>query len=296
MPVLEAVAFRAVGRFDSGLADVQLLALAFGFVGGTWAVTRGAARGSLVALPLLVAVSAPQFLSQLGTNYVDVPLAMLIAFGVASCGAWLSSGARAHWLLACAAAGLGTAGLFKNEGLLFALAACVALAVAAAGMDRAALRHALLAVGAVLLLMLPWRVYTQVRGLGTSDYDLADAFDPVYLAEHADRVWPVTTELIDELTETGRWGFVAPATVAALVAAYLARRWRIATFAALWLGLAFGGLVLTYWITKLPLESDLSNSSYRTIVSILLGGLVLIPLLVGRSIEDERSANSGAPP
>jgi hypothetical protein len=37
---------------------------------------------------------------------------------------------------------------------------------------------------------------------------------------------------------------------------------------------------VTYWISVLPTDHNLTNSSYRTIVSLLVGGASLVPLLV----------------
>ena len=61
-----------------------------------------------------------------------------------------------------------------------------------------------------------------------------------------------------------------------------------------WLGLATGGLVLVYWISTLPVESNLTNSSYRTIVSLLIGGAVLFPCLSspGPPTSDEKMLRS----
>jgi len=44
--------------------------------------------------------------------------------------------------------------------------------------------------------------------------------------------------------------------------------------------LASAGLVLIYWISTLPTSSNLTNSSYRTIVSLLVGGTSTLPLLI----------------
>ena len=49
--------------------------------------------------------------------------------------------------------------------------------------------------------------------------------------------------------------------------------------------LAFCGLVLTYWLSVLPLASDLSNSSYRTVASIVIGISCLVPLLVDDGVS-----------
>jgi hypothetical protein len=284
MPVLEALAFRAMGRFDGTVVDVQLLALALGFVGAVLAVTRSAARSWLAALALLAVVSAPQFLLQLGTNYADIPLALFVATGLAAAGTWLVSAARPRWLLGSFVACMGMAGLLKNEGLLFAAAAAVAL-LAAAWASRRDARDAAVAVTAVLAIVIPWRIYAQARGMRPGDYDLADFADPGYLADHADRVWPVVRELATELADPGRWGVLVWVVLASLVAASLMGRWLLAGFAAGWLALSLAGLVATYWISFLPLESDISNSSYRTIVTVLVGGACLVPLLLDPALD-----------
>jgi hypothetical protein len=64
------------------------------------------------------------------------------------------------------------------------------------------------------------------------------------------------------------------------VAALAAGRWAVVTFAGLWLALSSIGLVLLYWASTLPLESHITDTSYRTIVSLLIGGAALVPLLV----------------
>jgi hypothetical protein len=75
--------------------------------------------------------------------------------------------------------------------------------------------------------------------------------------------------------------------VLALVAGLLAGRWLVLSFAVLWLGLSAVGLVVLYWVSTLPLSSNLTNTSYRTIVSLLVGGGALVPLLVfPRTVEE----------
>ena len=38
--------------------------------------------------------------------------------------------------------------------------------------------------------------------------------------------------------------------------------------------------MLVYWISTLPTENNLTNSSFGTIVSLLIGGTALLPLLI----------------
>jgi hypothetical protein len=280
LPTLEALGFRAMGRYDGTLIGIQLLLLAFGLVGALTALAHRRARASLVALAVLALVSAPEVLSQLSTHYADIPLAIVVAAGVAAGGAWLADMRGDTWAIVCFAAFIGFAGLIKNEGLLFAFAAVVALVACAALAGRERLRAAAFAGGAVLGIVLPWRVYAAAHDLRTYDYELADALDPGYLREHSSRVWPAVSDLVHDMTVTSNWGLAVPIVLLALLSGALSRRWLVSLYAAIWLALSFAGLVVTYWISVLPIDSLLLNSSYRTIASLLVGGVALTPLLL----------------
>jgi hypothetical protein len=93
-----------------------------------------------------------------------------------------------------------------------------------------------------------------------------------------------------------KWGYVVWLIPVALVAAVAAGRWQTATFAVTWLVLAAGGLLLTYWVSTLPLDSNLTNTSYRTIVPLLIGGASTVPLLVFplRARPAEESVGDGS--
>ena len=280
MPELEALGFRALGRFDGTVIDVQLLALAFGLLGAMWSLARGRARPVVVGVAAVAVVTAPQFLVQLGTNYVDIPLAVFVAATLLAAARWLSSDGRDLGAVACFVAFGGMAAMLKNEGTMFAVAAILALLLASAPAGARRLRTAALASGGVLAIALPWRLYGAAYGLPTADYDLRNLFDPVYLWDHADRVRPVVRELVSEMTDLGRWGLLSFACALALVAGLFAARRAVGVFAAAWTALAFAGLVLTYWVSVLPLSSDLFNSSYRTVASIVIGVTCLAPMLV----------------
>jgi hypothetical protein len=281
LPTLQALGFGAMGRFDGTLIGLQFILLAFGFVAALWSVTRNVARPWMVGLCSLVVFGSPQMLYQLLTHYADVPLGLFVGIGLASGGAWIASSTDEQWLLGCFAAFFGMAGITKNEGLLFALAGGVALLVASlAGRDRRRLGRASAATAVMLGIVLPWRIYCSAYALATPDYDLRHVVDVAYLTRHSGRVWPAAHELVQQLVDVGKWGYLAGAVLAALVVGALSRRRLVVSFAAVWLILAFGGLVVTYWISPRPLTSHLSNSSYRTIVSLLIGGAALIPLFV----------------
>jgi hypothetical protein len=278
LPTIEALGFGAMGRYDPTLIGVQLYLLALGFPAALWSLLRGRARSWLIALTALTVVCAPQILYQLLTHYADVPLALFVGLGLAAGAAWLA-GPRDPWLLTTFAVLLGLAGLIKSEGFLFALVGGVALAACAVA-DRAnGLRPPLLGVAALLAVILPWRVYCAAYGLSTPDYDLNHVADPSYLNAHRDRVGPVIHELWRQLVARDKWGLLVWAIPLALAAGFLAGRRLVASFALVWLALSAVGLVVLYWASTLPLASNLTNTSYRTIVSLLVGGASLIPLL-----------------
>jgi hypothetical protein len=286
VPELEALGFRAFGEYDGTLIGVQFLLLALAFVSALLSVLSGVARPPMVAIATASIVAAPQFLYQLVTHYADVPLGIFVGAGVAAGGAWLADHAAAGWRLVAAAVFLATAGLVKNEGLLFAVAAVVALTAAAALTSRVHVLRALAAAAVVLAVDLPWRVYVAARGLRESDYDLTNLVRPDYLSAHADRLRPAAAELWLQISAPNRWGYVVPAVLLALGSGVLAGRWRVCLYAALWLVLAFVGLLATYWISVLPLSTNLTNSSFRTIVSLIVGALALTPLLLLPPADD----------
>jgi hypothetical protein len=287
LPTIQALGFGAMGRFDGAAVGVQFLGLAFGYVAALWSLLVGRARPAAIALAAACVVIAPEILFQLMTHYADVPLGLFVGLGVAAAAAWTMRPDADNWLLACAAAFLGMAGLTKSEGALFAAAAAVALVATQAGPAwRGRIRPALVAAAALAAIVLPWSIYCAAYGLSTADYDLANVVDVPYLRAHSDRVGPVVSELGNQLVQWNNWGLLVPAVGAAVVTALVARRWRVAGFAVLWLALAFGGLVLIYWVSTLPTTSNLTNSSFRTIVSLIVGGVALTPLLIAPLAED----------
>ena len=184
---------RSIGRFDGALIDLQLLGLVIACIGAIWAATRNYVNSIVAAATLLAVFAAPQFLGQLWTNYVDVPLAAVMAVAVTVSARWLAGGAREMWFLPLIVMSLSLAGLLKNEGLLFAIACCIALAIAAAVLGWQPLRASLLAGAAFAVVVLPWRVYAAVHDLRTADYQLSNVLDISYLAEQSHRVRPAAS-------------------------------------------------------------------------------------------------------
>jgi hypothetical protein len=288
LPALEAVDFRFMRTFDGTVVHLQLLGLALGFVGGAWVLLRGTTRQLLLAATLLALVAAPAFFDQLQTNYADVPLAMFVALGVAALATWLRSGEAG--MLPAAALFLAAGALTKNEGECFALTAFLAaLAVARRGQRK----PLLLAAAAVLAADLPWRIWIQANHVKIAEYSLSNLFNPGYLSGNDGRVWPSVRELGAQIARVPSWSYLVLLALVGILGAVVLRRLRLALFGAGWLLLSFAGLVGIYWISTNPLTSHLSNSSYRTIDSLVIAGALLTPVLLFR---DPGAATRPPPP
>jgi len=277
LPSLEAIDYRAMGVYDPTLAHVQLALYAIGFLLAFVALLRDRVPFGLVGLSVLAILSAEPVLKQLSTNLADVPLAFFVALGLVGTGRWLASGER--WPLVAGALFLGAAALTKSEGLFFALAALLALAPFARGRWR----ELALAALAVAVIVLPWRLFVAIEDLPIVEYRFGNAFSPGYLSDNSDRVEPAVRGLGGEIFSWD-WGLLVPLVAASLVAAVLARRYALASFAALWTALAFLGLVLVYWISTIPIELALVWSGDRTIVTIVVGAAALAALLAGEAL------------
>ena len=301
LPSLEAIGFRAMGGFDGTLVHGQLIALAFGFAAALWWLLRELVPTGVLSVSLLALFSASPVLAQLSTNLADVPLAFFCALGVVCLGRFVLADER--WPLVLAALFFGAAMLTKTEGLLFAVAAFVAAAaVTAAVRDWRGLGRLGLSAAGALAILLPWRIYLAANDLRNPEYRLSDALDPGYLADRTERVGPAVSRLLDEVWEPG-WGALPLLALVAVAAAALARSYRLAAFALLWPLLAFGGLVLVYWISVVPVELTLTWTARRVVVPLLVGAAALAPLLVGEawravnaeSAETRRTRASAAP-
>ncbi len=285
-PELEAIDFRFMGAFDGTLVHLQLLGLAAGFVGGAWSLLRGSSRPLLLAVTLLALVTTPTFVNQLPTNYADTPLAMFVALGVTALAAWLRTGETG--LLPAATLFLAAGALTKNEGECFALTALLAAVLVA---RRAQWRPLALAAAAIVGADLPWRIWLQVNHVKIAEYSLSNLFDPSYLSSRSGRVGPTIRELWFQIWRVPSWSYVVVLALVGVGGALLLRRFRLGLFAACWLLLSFAGLVAIYWISTNSIASHLTNSSDRTIESLVFAGALLVPVLLFR--EDVPAAEPG---
>ena len=274
LPALEANGFRAMGAFDGTLIHVQLAFLAFGFALSLWTLLRERVPPALAGATILAIVAADSTLRQLAANLADIPLAFFVALGVVTLTRTLIDGRRD--LLPFAAVMLGAATLTKPEGLLFAVAALAPFVLIART------RASVVTAVAVALILLPWRVFVAVHGLKNPEYSFGDALDPSYLSDRSERVRPAVEGVWHQVWSSG-WGWLVPLALVGLAAALLARRWRVAGFAAAWALLSFAGIVLVFWISVVPVDLTLKWAAYRTVASLVIGAAALAPLLAGEA-------------
>jgi hypothetical protein len=281
LPTLAALGFGAMGRYDGTLIGLQSFFLLLGFGTALWAIFYRRAHPIVVALTIVAIVSAPELLYQLVTQYADVPLGLFVGLGVAATATWVGTRDEDFWLPACAIVFMAMAGLTKSEGFMFVVAAAAALLLVQLGPGwKARLPKALVVVAAIALLLVPWRIYCAAYGLSTPDYDLGNVVDVHYLARHSDRVHPAVKELFRQMWIAPHWGYLALAIVVGILTGLAARRIRVTLFTAAWITLSFAGLLLVYWVSTLPTSENLTNSSFRTIVSLVIAGASTLPVLL----------------
>jgi hypothetical protein len=186
------------------------------------------------------------------------------------------------WPLAVGSLFFGAALLTKNEAAVFAVAAGVAYLVALAPLPRRYAPLGLAFVG-MAVVVLPWRLFLAVHELKDLPEGSASAFNPGYLADHTDRVKPAASALWQEATSAA-WGYLLPLAGAGLALALLAQRFAIASFAFVWAGLSFLGLVLVYWSSRQPLGDYLHFSANRIVVPFVVGSTALAALLAGEAL------------
>jgi hypothetical protein len=264
VPVFESIEYRAMGSVDTRAIHLQFWLLLVAFVLAI--LYLGLRRGTLLEwLPLAVVVAiTPSVVSQIFKAYADIPTALFLAVGVLLLGEWLST--RDPKNLAVSVLFLAGAASTKNEGLV---AAVIVLAVAAtvslATAGRRDLRLLLIAGGAFLAAILPWRLWLSAHGIH-GDISLRKGLEPSYLSDRTGRIWPSVESLSDQVARGG-WLYVVPiAASIALVCLLIRGRRSIAAFYLASGVLAFAALVWVYWTSPTaPIDAFLASSAYRVV-------------------------------
>jgi hypothetical protein len=296
-PIWEALHFRAGAVFDTQalLSHVWLLLVAF-----AWAVAyllREQVRPVVWAPVLLLVAAAPGIWQQLLSGYADVPMAMFACLGAISLSLWLSKGDMK--LLALAAIMLAAGANMKNEGLVTAVAMLLVAGTIVLMRKRNDVRAFLVAACAVVIAILPWRIWVAAHGI-EGDMPVSKGLQPGYLLDRIERVRPSIEAINGQLADQGRWLYLLPLAalvVAASLVSGIGRR-----VAAFYLGsfvLVWAAFVWSYWISPHDLSWHLSTSVDR-VVSIpmficVAAVLHLSGMLVGALGRSRRRAHSASP-
>ncbi len=264
-----------MGTYDPTLVHVQLALLAFGFLLGFVSLLRDRVPLALVGASALAVLSAEPVLKQLSTGLADVPLAFFVALGLARHGPLArfrgALGARGRDALPRRGDADEERGpLLRARGAARARSVRVGAAAASSGSPPARWSRS----------CCPGGCSSRSATFPSSSTGSATPCRPHTCRTTADRVGPAVRGLGSELL-SGDWGLLVPLFLVAVVAAVLAGRYALAGFAVLWTALAFGGLVLVYWISTIPVELALVWSGDRTIVTVVIGAAALAPLLAG---------------
>ena len=276
LPELEAIDSRFIGTYDGTVLHLQELGFAIAFVAGAWSLLRRHAPPLVLACALLAIVTAPSFFDQLQANEADIPVAMSVGLGVAVLAAWLRSGEQG--LLPASVLFLAAGALTKNEGEMFVIAAFAAAFAVARRAQRSSLAIALLATIACVV---PWHLWLLAHHVTATTFALSRLLHPHYLTSHWYRVVSAQHQLIAHIQLASNWSRLSLAAAIGIACALALRHLRIVMFAVSWLLLCFGGLLLVYWTSPLSLEPDLSYSADRTIDTLVIGGIILTPVLLG---------------
>lgn len=281
-PLLEAVHFRAMGRYELSSVHTVVWVLAIAFV---WAGVYLSARVvrpvvSALVFPGVVLLSTYQLL----IAYADLPLAFYLGLGVLSLGIWFESGQRRDLVIAMLLFA-GAVG-FKNEGLMGAVAALggAAAVLAAARLWRRLRELALTAIPLAALAIAPWRVWLAVHHL-RGDLPIVKGLDPSFLAHRISRVWPAVQGLYGQLDNLSTVAIAVPVSLAIVLLRLRGRERLLALAFYLAVGvLYFAALVWAYWISPLNINFHIGTSVDRVYLGIAFIALAAVLQLGGRAL------------
>lgn len=273
LPLLEALQFRAISRYEVSSVHLVVWLLMVGFV---WAgVYLSSLRGHAATGALLFAGAALSMSAQLLTGYADVPMALFLCLGVLEIGAWLESRSPAD--LAVAAVLLVGAAGTKNEGIFGAIAALVvAIAVVAIAYRDRLRQISIMAAGVVLIGVLPWRLWLALNHV-KAEISLSKAVDPSYLSSRSDRLGPAIKALYGQLTNVQSIAVLVPIAIAVGLVCIRRRRVRGVAAFYLFLGIVyFASLVWAYWISPLDIHFLINTSVTRIYVGVAVIALAAL--------------------
>jgi hypothetical protein len=274
LPAFYSLPLQATDDFSSNTIVLTCFAIGVAGVLAIWGALRDRVRFWLLLAFVAAVGTMPALVTQLGSGYADVPLALFVAAGLCAAARWLV-GDAGHWL-ALATVFLAASALTKNEGLLFAVAVYVPLLVTARGRRRP------IAVSAavVALLYAPWRVFMTVHNLDTPDYELSSSLNLPWIAARIDRAQAGANGLLEQALDTTQYGLLLGLGLAATALALALGLRHLGLLAAGFAVISFVGLTWIYVLTTADLSSYIQSNAYRVIMSLVVGLAALTPLIV----------------
>src|SRR5439155_26755459 len=137
------------------------------------------------------------------------------------------------------------------------------------------------ALGATAACVAPWHVWLLAHDVTATTFNLSHLLHPDYLTSHWFRVVSAQHQLFAHIqlaSNTSRLSLVAAVGFACAPAL---GSFRLTAFGAAWLVLSFGGLLCVYWASSQPPQPDLNYSAHPTTDTLLVGGVLLVPVLIG---------------
>jgi len=267
------------GRVADGPAHVQVV-LVFGALLAVvaWAVARLAGPAA-AALAVILAVAVHGVAATSILVYADVPVCSFAVATVLLLAVWHEMRDRA--VLVAATATAAGAMLTKNEGLLFVVAAFIAIALVARG-GRTRL---VVAFGVALVAWVPWFAFVHAHHLHDADLDfgaltrLGPRLDRLRVIVHGLRhYWPA-------FGWTGVGVFLAATAVA-----LFGGRVRLAVQWLVTITVALIGLSVIYLIERLTLPGLLATTASRVELFPAVTLAVGVPLLAGAATRPSAPA------
>jgi hypothetical protein len=281
-PTIQALSMR--GGWDPGMAHLQLVVLVGAALWAVLGLCHGRIPLEVPSLAMLFLAFQPWFVNGALSGYADIPVAVVSACALLALLRFALDGDRR--VLAVGAIFAGGAGLIKNEGTLFVLAAFVAVAVAIMVARRPReLRPLAAALAGAIAIWAPWRLYVTLHNIQSTDYRLGSAFKPSFLRDQFGRVDPATSAVWGQIEPHS---LLAPATLflVGLAAALLARRFALSIALAVWCVLSFAGLIVIYWISVVGIDWQITTSVDRVTNTLLVGGIVAGAFGAGEALRD----------
>jgi hypothetical protein len=286
-PATTAATFHLMGGVHPSLLPLQQCLVGVAFITSIVLLLRQRVPDWLLFPTLAMLVLAPEFWTRIPVVLPDQSTGYLLAAAAVLCVLWILE--RRNILLAPAVVFLGAAAMTKSEGFLLGLLLALLTSAAALARYRTRVTPAL----ALLLgpaAVLPWFHWltTHDRSLSAGDYDWHKVFDPSYLSARTDRLHLAVGQLAHFALAFGFWSLVAPLVLLACVLAVRTAP-AVAAVIALWLTLAFAGLVTTYWIGVPEIHWYIATSAERVVATLPLVAGTLLPLLLSIPLAEPRS-------